>query len=370
MISTNALKTISFLIILFFSSTIISKNLSFEKKNKVENILIPEWKQINFRGVSFKVLLPYSSTVSLANTNQYTWFSNNKRISVTIDVGNVPNGKENLTINELIPNLYTFAQEINNGNKRAFSDFKIISKEFINLGNKKAVLVNQQSKMVSGKNVLFNVHSYFVTAAPHFFSVVISYDSNSDSDSKIAKQIASSFVFSGESINKTAQEEPSLQESKKWFVDKLTDKLIDHNEFYGDYAKTSITHHYTGVGIDNGNFILEYTAETVQPNGLTYSSGSETTLEKMKAIIPIKKITRNNFDNIRTFNGKCNFKISTENNAITILNIDTNKKTFCSMYAFSFDCSEEENLGSRLNKALMHIQELTPTKSTMKKETF
>jgi hypothetical protein len=342
----NKLKLL--LILLIFPIGISANCLIVDEINQ-------DWETIDFRKISFKIPNPYSSTVSLANTNQYTWLTNNERISITIDIGNIPNGKENLRINELIPNIKSFAQEVNNGNKRDFSDFKILSQEYINLGDTKAVLVNQQSKKVSGKNKLFNVHSYFVTAKPHFYSIVISYDTQSYEDRKVAEKIASSFIF-----NK--KQGPSLNETKKWLTDKIVDKIRSKYENSGElgYGFSSWTTYPTYFGAIKDNLIFEHKVKY-----------SEDNIRHERVIIPLKEITSIDFENGPKYSGECDFKIYTNTNRMTIINLKTKKKTFGEYYQFRFDCSEEEDLGTRFNTAIKHLKNIVPDYSKpKKKETF
>lgn len=343
----NKLKLL--LIILIFPLGISANCLIVDEINQ-------DWETIDFRKISFKIPNPYSSTVSLANTNQYTWLTNNERISITIDIGNIPSGKENLTINELIPNIKSFSQEVNNGNKKDFSDFKILSQEYINLGDTKAVLVNQQSKKVSGKNKLYNVHSYFVTAKPHFYSIVISYDVNSYNDRKIAEKIASSFKFKSENG-------PSLNETKKWLTDKIVDKILSTYWSNGELNSwhNSSTTYPTYFGAIKDNLIFEHKVK--------YLKGDEIRHERIT--IPLKEISSIDYEDGPNYSGKCTFKIYTKSSKITVLNLGTDKKTFNSLYEFTFDCSEEEDLGSRFKKAIMHLKDIVPNyKKPKKKETF
>lgn len=337
-----------FLILLILPIGISANCLIIDKINQ-------DWETIDFRKISFKIPNPYSSTVSLANTNQYTWLTNNERISITIDIGNIPNGKENLTINELIPNIKPFAQEVNNGNKKDFSDFKILSQEYINLGDTKAVLVNQQSKKVSGKNKLFNVHSYFVTAKPHFYSIVISYDSQSYNDRKVAEKIASSFIFKKE-IG------PSINETKKWLTDKIVDKIRYKYESNGEigYSFSSWTTYPTYFGAIKDKLIFEHKVKY-----------SEDNIRHRRTIIPLKEISFTKYENGPNYSGKCYYKIFTNTSKMTVIDLDTNKKTFESYYEFTFDCSEEENLGTRFDNAIKHLKDIVPSyKKPKKKETF
>jgi hypothetical protein len=324
--------------------------------NSVKNDGINQsWETIDFRKISFKIPNPYSSTVSLANTNQYTWLTNNERISITIDVGDIPNGKQNLKISELIPNIRSFAEEVNNGNKRDFSDFKILSQEYINLGDTKAVLVNQQSTKVSGKNKLFNVHSYFVSAKPHFYSIVISYNAKSYEDRKVAEKIASSFIFKKE-------QGASLNETKKWLTDKIVDKIRSKYNSNGEvgYGFTSWTTYPTYFGAIKDNLVFEHKTKY-----------SEDNIRHERVIIPLKEIRSIDFEDGPSYTGKCDLKIFTKLNRMTIINLEDNTKRFGDFYEFSFDCSEEENLGTRFNTAIMHLKDIVPDYSKpKKKETF
>jgi hypothetical protein len=313
------------------------------------------WETIDFRKISFKIPNPYSSTVSMANTNQYTWLTNNERISITIDIGNIPNKKQNLQINELIPNVKSFAEEVNNGNKQDFSDFKILSQEYINLGDTKALLVNQQSTKVSGKNKLYNIHSYFVTAKPHFYSIVISYEASSYSDRKIAEKIASSFRF-------VKEEGPSISETKKWLTSKIVDRIKPtrwtNNTFFNP-VKTITYPTYFGAIKDY--LIFEQKTKT--------SKNGKVKHERIS--IPLKEIYDFPNDEDANYEGECSFYIMTNLSKIIFEDLDTKEKRYGSTYEFTLDCVTEEDLAERLISAINHLKENIPDYSKpQKKETF
>jgi len=87
-------------------------------------------------------------------------------------------------------------------------------------------------------------------------------------------------------------------------------------------------------------------------------------------MIPFNQITNIDFDRYRTSSGNCDFGITTKSNSITKINLTNDKRIFGTYHFFKFDCSEDQNLGFRLNKAFMHIKKLTPINKKKNNELF
>jgi hypothetical protein len=217
------------------------------------------------------------------------------------------------------------------------------------------VLVNQQSTKVSGKNKLFNVHSYFVTAKPHFYSIVISYEAKSYEDRKVAEKIASSFIFEQE-------QGPSINETKKWLTDKIVDRIKptswSNNSIY--YPEKTITYP-TYFGAIKDNLIFEQK---------TKSSKNEK-VKHERITIPLKEINDFIYDENANHKGECSFYIITNLNKIIYEDLDKKEKNYRLDYEITLDCIAEDNLTKRLISAINHLKDNIPDYSKpKKKETF
>lgn len=95
-----------------------------------------------------------------------------------------------------------------------------------------------------------------------------------------------------------------------------------------------------------------------------------TSNKNFKVIIPIKKIESIYFDEDKDYKGNCDFSISTKKNEMTNYNLTSNDKSYTSYFSFEFDCSQEENLGKRLNDAFIHIKKIMPQTNIDSNEPF
>lgn len=102
----------------------------------------------------------------------------------------------------------------------------------------------------------------------------------------------------------------------------------------------------------------------------TYISDEINYTEKSLIEIPFKSITDTYYDKSKNYNGECDFSISTKNNEMINRNITKGTTNYSSYFKFTYDCSKEEDLGNRINKALQHIISLIPKDSRIHNEPF
>jgi len=338
------------------------------------------WRTVKEKNFTFSLPSNFTLENNLSNFNKKVYTANDETLGLTIDIDNLPNGYENSVITEMIPNLNDFGNSINQDNKRHFDDFKLLNTKKSNIGNKESIEVIQTSTKVSGKNTSMIVQAHFIITNPYYCSITFSYPGNSFQGEQTIEKIKNSFKFESSKTNEqipTYQTEsqktnqPTLKESQEWLVNKLSDNLV---EYYNstDISYGPITfwyHYYKSVGINNGSLIFEYQEKIESPKGYG-KIGQNTTYKNIKVLIPFKKIRNNKFDNYRTSNGKCDFTIYTESNDITEIDLSTGKKNYTSSYEFSFDCSEDGDLGSRFDKAIIHIKNIIPTETKVNNEPF
>lgn len=184
----------------------------------------------------------------------------------------------------------------------------------------------------------------------------------------------------------------TINESKQWLLSKLNRYIIEHN-YHSEpstftFPTKSRYYNYYFIIVDN-NLEVTYNVEFSEivvddetKNRYRYSDLSDDTVKRLagkmtatgnkkyKIIIPIKKIDNISFDEDKDYNGNCDFSISTKRNEMINYNLSNNDKNYSSYFSFEFDCSQEENLGKRLNDALFHIKKLIPKTNPSKNETF
>lgn len=184
----------------------------------------------------------------------------------------------------------------------------------------------------------------------------------------------------------------TLSESKKWLLSKLN-KFITENVHYSEPSTVTFTtksryynYYFT---ISDNNLVITYNADyseiiiDEETRKLYRNSNlSDDTVKRLagkmtvtsnknfKIIIPLKKIERIYFDEDKDYKGNCDFSISTKKNEITNYNLTDNDKSYTSYFIFQFDCSQEEDLGKRLNEAFLHIKKLIPQTNPVNNEPF
>lgn len=187
---------------------------------------------------------------------------------------------------------------------------------------------------------------------------------------------------------------PTRNESIEWLVSKL--KRYTRSRDYSPVdelgipirSKTKTNYSEYKFWSDKENLIVTYRikllSKYVSPetldrlNGydlqeLAYMQSTEYRVskdEKIKVIIPFYSISSTKFLTYKASDGLCPFGIFTDLNKMTKINLTTGKKTFTSYFDMEYDCSEDEKLGERLDKALMHIKELSSSPITSGNEPF
>lgn len=215
-----------------------------------------------------------------------------------------------------------------------------------------------------------SVEAFFVISYPYYFSITFSYPRYSKQVSQIVEEIKKSFGFE---IKNNLTNQKSLSEAHIWLTKKLNEKVIDLNDMMENVVTNTFwTHKYKKISIENNSLVFNFQEKYTSVKGFDSSAlpqyGSD--YYDYEVIIPFDKIDFCSFDENRTYNGKCKFSILTEHNSIIKKNLTTNSKSFTDIFTYAFDCSDDENLGVRLNDAIIFISKNTPTEIKKQKELF
>ena len=320
------------------------------------------WKNQSLKNFSFQLPNDFQLEKNLSNASKQVYANDEETLGVTIDIADLPIHYTNKTIAQIIPDLHGFSKSINQGNKMNFNDFVLVSEDYSTLGNASSVEVLQTSTMVSGKNIPMLVKSQFVVAPPYYLSVTFLYPKNSFPQENLINKIENSFEFN---IPKHSQEnQPSLEEAQNWLSDKLTSVAIGKSSSSKvENSNISTERTYKDFIIENGNLVIFYTNKVTIIERFP-SFHMYTSFDDYQITIPFQTIKTTRFNSKRNYLGECEFQIFTNGLAIVENNLSTNDKTFASLFSFTFDCSEDENLGTRIDNAITHIATLTPDKKT------
>lgn len=382
-------------------------NASTYTKPKESEISAPKtieekivWDTKKAGNFTFSLPSNFNLESNLSSYNKKVYIADNETLGLTVDIANLPSGYENSTIAGMIPNLNDFGSSINQDNRKYFDDFKLINTKYSYLGNVESVEVSQSSTKVSGKNKLMSVKAYFVISNPYYCSITFSYPKNSYQGEQTIERIKNSFKFESQKnnsqsniTNNSAQNtnQPSLKESQEWILSKLKKYLIQETDYsdgtYGPINKYITT--FTNVRIDNNNLIFTYNFKVYEPYvdertqrnydnagisrdmALRMSKDKKLTRDENRTItIPLKSISDTYYDKNKNYSGECDFSISTKNNDITERNLTKGTTNYKSYFSFTYDCSQEDDLGNRINKALQHIISLTPNSNRQNNEPF
>lgn len=344
---------------------------------------------------NFKFKLPntfiYNSVLSSSNKNVYSDYRNN--LALSIDVAELPTDYINAPLSELIPDINSFGREINAENKKQFYDFKLINTGYAKIGNANSILVNQTSATISESNQLMKVDSYFVISAPYYVSLTFSYPFYSDVQNATIQKIIESFNFRVTETQKIiSQNTPSISETRSWFEQKLNNYLVEKVSYsdpkYG--ATYKFVTSYSSVKIWNNNLIFNLNKKVYEPyvdpedikiydpvggisKDMALKLSNKKRLSKDENFtyeIPLSKISYFYYDKDRDYKGECKFSISTISNAIVEKNISQGTTKYTSYFTFTYDCSKEDNLGSRFENALNYLKENTTEIKSINNEPF
>lgn len=192
--------------------------------------------------------------------------------------------------------------------------------------------------------------------------------------------------------NLEVESKATLNESKQWILSKIN-RYVTENKHYSEpstiTSPTKSRYYNYYFTISENNLIVTYSAEFSEilldeetKRLYRYSNLSDDMIKRLagkmtvtsnknfKIIIPIKKIESIYFDEDKDYNGNCDFSISTKKNEITEYNLTTNDKSYTSYFSFQFDCSQEDNLGKRLNDAFFHMKKIIPQTNNKTNESF
>lgn len=152
------------------------------------------WVKNDFMNTTFQVPnnLPLDENLSTDKLKTYINFDLN--ISMTIVADYLTDEMIDKTIDDF--DISIVADNINNENKRNFDDFKLLNYEMTNLGNSKAIKIEESSKKVSGlKNIKMIIVSYHVILKPYYYKVTFSYPQENSRSLEIFEQINKTFDF-------------------------------------------------------------------------------------------------------------------------------------------------------------------------------
>lgn len=322
-----------------------------EEKIQIKKI---DWIEKSFKNFNFKIPENWNLQTSVSNYNKQVFLNSSDNIALTIDIGEIPEGYENSSINNLINNQSQFANAINQNQKRNFQDFELIDSKFGTLGNTDSFIINQISNDVSGiKNITMKVKSHFVLSKPYYCSITFTYPRNSDNAPTLIDKVENSFTFPKPkeiitTINKTSYEKkdeefvksnidrPSVLDTKKLILDKF--------KSYGnpDFTYKIVDWDVIILTTNNPKTSIEYTIPLCNVN--------------------VYKNTSHTFSSER-------ITFSTTKGRIKIDRDWKGFPHFNSSFDFDFRFSSEDNLIKRLNDALENLNYYCPENKNSK-ETF
>lgn len=189
-----------------------------------------------------------------------------------------------------------------------------------------------------------------------------------------------------------AENKSTLNESTQWILLKLNryvkEYIYNSEPSMLSFPTKSRYYNYYFTISDN-NLIVTYSVEFSEivvdektKNMYRDSNYSDDTIKRLagkmtvtestnfKIVIPMKKIENMYFDEHKNYKGNCDFSLSTTKNEMINYNLSNNNKSYSSNFSFEFDCSQEENLGKRLNDAFFHIKKIIPQTNSYSNEPF
>lgn len=229
----------------FFFNTSSSSNVGNEIVPVEEPIYAPEiidsaatvaefpkeikWINKDFANTIFQIPenLVFQESLSSNNSKLYIDFNSNISMSIVYDLLNDEMSEK--TIDDFADNISILANNINEENKRNFDDFKLLNYEMSNLGNSKAIKIEESSKKVSGlKNIDMRIISYHIISKPYYYKVTFSYPQEKPEFLETFEQINKTFDFN----NSLGKENESNANNNELGYYTVNPNSIDKVNFY------------------------------------------------------------------------------------------------------------------------------------------
>ena len=209
------------------------ENISYNNTNPSQDTPIEiKWKISDFLNCEFKIPETLQVQESSISNDSKLFIDYESSTSMQLNAGLLDDSMEKKSIEDYKNNLSSFANTINEGNRKDFDDFRLLNYEIKTFGNEKAIKITQYSTKVSGiKNIEMQIVSYYVIATPYFYSITFIYPKRSHDFEEILNSISNSFKF-------------DIKESE---TNEIMNEKVTNNE--GDYAYLKVIQFNSGRSI-------------------------------------------------------------------------------------------------------------------------
>jgi len=324
---------------------------TIEKKQPVKTVT---WEIEKFKDFEFTIPSNLILQNSVSNSGKRVYTNDSGNLALTIDLAEIPNGSYNSGLEQLIENLNLFGHQIKEGNKKNFSDFQIQNTTYDRLGNIEAVLVNQQSSLISERNIPMKVKSLFAISYPYYITVTLSNPISDNTLNTVTDKIKDSFRFLNFNRDRAYSTE-FLSSSKKWILETFN-KNVKYNYFFSE-GINEIKPYTSGVRFSNFYFLdnlLCMDFKTVQSE---YANGTEYITRNFNSTIkiPIEDIEDIYFQERPLKNGKCQLIFKTKSESIKWINYTENSNEMRDIFGFNLNCQDKNfivKLKSEIKKSI------------------
>lgn len=192
------------------------------------------WIQNNFMNSTFQIPNNLFLIDSLSSDKSKLYIDFNSNISMSIVADYLSDEMKNRTIDDFADNISILANSINEENKRNFDDFKLLNYEMSNLGNSKAIKIEESSKKVSGlKNIEMRIISCHVISKPYYYKVTFSYPEESSEFLQTFEQINKTFDFNKLPKNDSVRDDSKIDNNDLGYYTVVANS-IDKVYFYNN----------------------------------------------------------------------------------------------------------------------------------------
>jgi hypothetical protein len=188
-----------------------------------------KWNNVDFVNSVFQIPENLVLEESLSSINSKLYIDYNSNISISIVADNLPDEMKDKTISDLEDKISILANNINEENKRKFDDFKLLNYGMSNLGNSKAIKIEESSKKFSGsKDLEMTIISYHLISNRYYYKVTFSYPREKPEFLETFEQINKTFYFKFSSD----KENDSSMNNKELGYYTVKPNIIDKVYFY------------------------------------------------------------------------------------------------------------------------------------------
>lgn len=216
------------------SQEVVDNNEFSKPEVSTTNIAIVgpvKWFDNDFENTKFQLpenfILDGKSVTN--NSRLYVDYTSNNSITLVSEL--LSDEMKDKTVDDFMPNISSYAHEINEQSRKNFDDIKLLNYELRHFGNREAIRIEQSSTKVSGlKGVEMIIISYHVFSNSKYYKITFSCPKGNLEFLQIFEKINKTFDFNNSSLNDGISSDDNNDSNLGFY--KIVPDSIDKVYFY------------------------------------------------------------------------------------------------------------------------------------------